>query len=665
MGNSSIELQHTSNSIWESKYQLKDMQGGIIDKSIDDTFDRVATALAECENDPDKWKEKFKWALEKGATPAGRIISNAGAQEFKPATSTINCVVSGTINDSMDNILYKLYEAGNTLKAGCGIGYEFSTIRPVGAFVKGAGAYTSGALSFADIYDKMCFAVASAGGRRGAQMMTFCVHHPDIEQFITAKREDGRFRQFNLSILITDEFVKAVKRDLDWKLSFPVNEEWQVSGCESLYRKFPAQDGYIENDKGEVLCKVYKTLKARDLWDLIMKSTYDFAEPGFILIDSVNKYNPLHFCEDIRATNPCGEQPLAPYGSCLLGSINLSKLVIDPFTQRSQFDMSTFIKLIRVFTRMLDNVISIHGLPLEKQVAELIRKRRHGLGYLGLGSMFSMLGIAYGSNESIKLVNEITRTLAIESFKMGVELAKEKGCAPIFNEMGVREKYVDSPYFSRLAAFEPKLRTDILENGCRFTHATSIAPTGTIALSLGNNCSNGIEPTFAHHFSRNVIVAGKKSKEKVDVFSYELLMYRNIVDSNAMPDDLPDYFSVCDTVTPEQHVDIQAAAQYWIDSSISKTINVPTGIGYDEFKDIYMYAYDNGLKGCTTFRFNPEAFQGVLVKEVDLKNTTYQFTLESGEVVTATGEQIIQYDDEYHNAANLYDAIKENYFGKL
>jgi ribonucleoside-diphosphate reductase alpha chain len=1076
-----IPFQEASIDIWDKKYRLTSKDGAPVDKTMDDTYQRVARTLADVERPAlrEQWGERFLWALRKGAIPAGRITSNAGALEHKPATSTINCTVSGLIRDSMDDILNKVHEAGLTLKAGCGIGYEFSTLRPRGAYVSGAGAYTSGPLSFMDIYDKMCFTVSSAGGRRGAQMGTFDVGHPDVMEFIKSKRENGRLRQFNLSLLITDEFMHAVRDNADWKLAFPIRQK-EFEGepadlqdtAKYTWREWPTHEGYIANAEGLVACKIYKTVPARRMWDVIMTSTYDFAEPGFILIDRVNEMNNNWFCENIRATNPCvtadtwvqtsagpqqvsdligkpfaarvdgvdhasgaegffrtatkdvvrlstaeghdlrltadhrvrrvskftrwscetewcaagelragdrvllndhregaawsgahtldegylmglligdgtmageravlsawpgeavangdalarpgvagvmiaaasaaqslasrsdfsgwheiagrgehrlrvaglsklaaalgvtqgnkvitpamertssefhrgllrglfdsdgsvqgsqakgcsvrlsqsdesvlaaaqrmllrvgvastiyrnrraagasllpngqggnslyatraqhelvisgenlvefakqvgfadtdkatrllaalasykrrmnrerftatvesvqpagvedvydvqvpgintfdanglhahncGEQPLPPYGSCLLGSVNLTRFVIDPFTNDARFDWDEYKEVVRVFTRMLDNVVEVNGLPLEGQRNEILRKRRHGMGFLGLGSTFALLGMKYGSPESVKFTEDVSREMAVAGWEAGLELAREKGPAPIMNEefevtaemlrkrpemkkdgwnVGSRvpgrllhARY--SRYMQRVAAVAPQLVDDLAQVGARFTHHTSIAPTGTISLSLANNASNGIEPSFAHHYFRNVIREGRKTKEKVDVFSFELLAYRELINRDAMPNategkgKLPDYFSTADEVTPTQHVDIQAAAQIWVDSSISKTANVPTDYNYDSFKDIYRYAHEKGLKGCTTFRFNPEAFQGVLVKEEDLKNTKYIFTLEDGSEVEVAGNEEIEYDGEMHSAANLYDALKEGYYGK-
>jgi ribonucleoside-diphosphate reductase alpha chain len=702
-----IPYQPASEEIWAQKYRLQTAEGDAVDVTLEDSFKRVARALADVEKGKKKqeeWYDKFLWALKNGAIPAGRILSNAGAGEYKSDTSTINCTVSGTITDSMSDILSKNYEAGLTLKAGCGIGYEFSTLRPRGAYVSGAGAKTSGPLSFMDIFDRTCFTVSSAGGRRGAQMATFDVSHPDVLDFIRVKREAGRLRQFNLSLLISEDFIQAVRNDKTWPLVFPIrqgspesqkldmNDDTQVQ-----WRDWPCNEGYVTDDRGLVACKIYRRVPARQIWNAIMSSTYDFAEPGFILIDKVNEMNNNWFCETIRATNPCGEQPLPPYGSCLLGSVNLTNFVVDAFTEKARFDWDKYRKVVSIFSRLLDNVVEVNGLPLEKQQHEIRHKRRHGMGFLGLGSTMAMLRIKYGSPESVQLTDDISRELALTGWRTALELAREKGPAPIMDEefdvtpamlrhrpemekdgyqVGdkvkgsiLHAKY--SRYMQRIAEVDPELVTELAKTGARYTHHSSIAPTGTISLSIANNASNGIEPTFAHHYIRNVIKEGKKSKEKMDVYSFELLAYRTLVNPDAMPfsqdpaQQLPDYFISADDVLPEQHVDIQAAAQKWVDSSISKTINVPTDIAYERFKDIYMYAYERGLKGCTTFRFNPEAFQGVLVKENDLENTTYRFTLEDGTVIEAKGNEEVFYDGEMHTAANLYDALKEGYYGKL
>ncbi len=698
-------LQAAARETWARKYCLYDSIGAPLEHSVDDTLQRVATALAGVEATKPlqtEWRERFLWALRQGAIPAGRILANAGASAYKPQTSTINCTVSGTIADSMDDILGKLHEAGLTLKAGAGIGYEFSTLRPRGSYVAGAGAHTSGPLSFMDIFDRMCFTIASAGGRRGAQMATFDVAHPDVMAAIAAKREDGRLRQFNLSLLITQDFMEAVKTDRRWPLVFPVTAA-EVAALNLtlddpdhvVWREWPLADGYVARADGTVACRVHQQLPAREVFDAIMRSTYDFAEPGFILIDRYNELNNNWFCESIRATNPCGEQGLPPYGACLLGSLNLTCFIEDPFASTARFAWQRFREVTAIFTRMLDNVVEINALPLAAQREELRRKRRHGMGFLGLGSALALLKIPYGSPAAIAFTAEVSRELALVGWHTALSLAEEKGPAPILDEMftltarhltqrpelaedGYRvgdsvpgrvlhARY--SRYLQKIADEAPELVSKLVAVGARFTHHSSIAPTGTIALSLANNASNGIEPTYAHRYVRNVITRGKNAKEHMEVLSYEALAYREFLrhkglsEVDAANTALPEYFSSADEVTPTQHIAMQAAAQPWIDSSISKTINVPADIPYADFKNIYLEAYAQGLKGCTTFRFNPAAFQGVLVKPEDLARTRYRFTLADGSVVEARGDEEIDYQGELQSAANLYDALKEGYFG--
>lgn len=1052
-----LPLQEASSVILHDKRLLPG-------ETHEDMRKRISKTLAKLEKDPEYWEKEFDWVL-KYAFPGGRISSNVGAEHVKTKVSLINCTVSRTIEDSMQGIMEAATEAAITLKAGCGIGYDFTTIRPNGALVNGAGAYTNGVLPFMDIFDSVCKTVSSAGGRRGAQMGVLDVCHPDIEAFITAKREDGRLRAFNLSVLISQDFIDAVINDQEWKLIFPAFKS-ELDHSEIIYKRWPLYDEkYTLNDKEETACRVYRTIKAKKLWDLIMTSTYEFSDPGFLLIDEINKMNPLWFDENIRSTNPCvtgdtwvhtsngphqvndligkqtivrvngfdystsidgffktgvkqtlkiktnkgyelrltdnhlvkcivntetgitekwieagkltsgtviklsdhrmntswegrgteeegyilglligdgtinhehatlsvwtvpnvvngsptgyggydvinyacecirkitgnqdikgfyeivgrnehriklkaiselanaygitrgnkivtpliektssfftrgflrglfdadgtiqdtqqkgvnirlsqsdletlksvqrmllrfgivstiyenrrkagicvlpnnkdgyseynckaqhelvisnsnlfyylnhvgfndtekldrlmhtlasymrtpneerfvdtiesveldtiedvydvqvpginsfdangivahncGEQPLPPYGACLLGSINLASMVQNPFSFNASFDYEILKKVVKVFSRMLDNVVEINGLPLPEQRVEINRKRRHGMGYLGLGSAMTMMGIKYGSKESVEFTDRVTKILTMESWRAGLELAKEKGCAPILKEIfTITHEMVEkqpklleegykigdklpgrvlharfSNYMKKIADEDNNLVEELEKYGSRFTHATSIAPTGTMAAGEGNNASNGIEPSFAHGYIRNMIVPGKKTKESLIMMSYEMLAYKTWVDNNVDPLNPPKWFdNTTSEVSPKSHIDVQAAAQYWVDSSISKTTNVPVDYPFEDFKDIYFYGIEKGLKGCTTFRFNPKVHQGVLVKQDNLENTTYTFELEDGTKITAKGNDIIIYDGERHTAANLFDALKENRYGR-
>ena len=434
-------LQPIAFRTWYDKYALKDKTGAAVDLSIKDNIDRVAQALAEIEeSDTTYWQKLFKETMLRGAMPAGRIMANAGATAHKPGSSVINCVVSGTIKDNMRSIMEHLSRGAISLKADCGIGYEFSTLRPRGTRVHGAGASSSGPVSFMDTYSSMAGTISSAGGRRGAQMATFDVGHPDIEEFINAKRTRGRLRHFNLSVLITNEFLTHVEKDKDWALAFPITknqcekESIDLNGENTVYRDWPEDDQYITNAQGKTACKVYSTVPAMELWEKIVQSNYEFDEPGYILIDRVNQYNNLWFCEDIRTSNPCGEQMLQPNGACLLGSIILSKLVKQPFTQRADFDFDSLKEITTIFSRMLDNVVDIANLPLTEQTHELKRKRRHGMGFLALDTAYIMMGMEYGSEAAIILEEEILKTMFLAGLETGVALAKEKGAAPIMSE---------------------------------------------------------------------------------------------------------------------------------------------------------------------------------------------------------------------------------------
>lgn len=543
--------------IWDMKYRMKDAEGQAVDASVEDSWRRVARDLARVEAEPTKWEEKFYSALEDFKyLPAGRILAGAGTGR---AVTLFNCFVMGTVPDSMAGIFDMLKEAALTMQQGGGIGYDFSTIRPRGAVVKGVAADASGPLSFMDVWDAMCRTIMSAGSRRGAMMATMRCDHPDVEQFIVAKQDSARLRMFNLSVLITDDFMEAVRADGPWELKF---------------------DG-----------RVYSTVQARDLWNKIMKATYDFAEPGVIFIDRINKANNLNYVETIAATNPCGEQPLPPYGACLLGSINLARLVTNPFTDAAQLDPEALDDLVRTAVRMMDNVVDASKFPLEAQAEEARNKRRIGLGVTGLADALLMLGLRYGADDAVAQTRAWMKAIARSAYLASVDLAKEKGAFPLFDA----KKYLASGFMSKM---DKDVRDAIAKHGIRNALLTSIAPTGTISLYAGN-VSSGIEPVFAYAYTRKVLQKdGSRTEE--EVVDYAVQMWRDLKGDAA----LPDYFVNAQTLAPKDHVAMQAAAQEWVDSSISKTINCPEDISFEEFKDVYLAAWDLGCKGCTTYRPN-------------------------------------------------------------
>ena len=543
--------------IWDMKYRFKEADGTPIDASVEDTWRRIARSLAAVENDPEHWEGVFYNALEDFKyLPAGRITAGAGTAR---SVTLFNCFVMGTVPDSMAGIFDMLKEAALTMQQGGGIGYDFSTIRPKGADVKGVAADASGPLSFMDVWDAMCRTIMSAGSRRGAMMATMRCDHPDVENFVTAKSDPARLRNFNVSVLVTDDFMAAVKADKPWDLVF--------GG------------------------KVYRTIQARDLWNKIMRSTYDYAEPGVIFIDRINAMNNLAYCETIAATNPCGEQPLPPYGACLLGSINLARLVKDAFTEDAHLDETALNDLVATAVRMMDNVVDASRFPLEEQRQEAQNKRRIGLGVTGLADALLMVGERYGSDEAAALTSRWLKAIARASYLASAALAKEKGAFPLFEA----DAFLAS---GAMQAMDEDVRDAIRENGIRNALLTSIAPTGTISLYAGN-VSSGIEPVFAYAYTRKVLQKdGSRTEE--EVVDYAVQMWRDKFGDT----DLPDYFVNAQTLSPSDHVKMQAAAQEWIDSSISKTINVPEDIDFEAFKNVYMQAYETGCKGCTTYRPN-------------------------------------------------------------
>jgi len=558
--------------IWDMKYRLKGRDGKVMDESVEDTWRRIARALAKGDDDPKAREGEFYNALQDFKfLPAGRITAGAGTGR---AVTLFNCFVMGTIPDDMGGIFDMLKEAALTMQQGGGIGYDFSTIRPKGADVKGVSADASGPISFMDVWDAMCRTIMSAGSRRGAMMAVMRCDHPDIQDFISAKRDPARLRMFNLSVLVTDDFMQAVKDDGPWDLKF--------------------------NDT------VYHTLNARDLWNQIIQSTYDFAEPGVIFIDRINAMNNLSYCETIAATNPCGEQPLPPYGACLLGSVNLARLVANPFEENAQLDETALDDLVRTAVRMMDNVIDTSRFPLEAQAQEAQAKRRIGLGVTGLADALLMVGLRYGSDRAAQQTEDWMKQIARAAYLASVDLAREKGAFPLFDA----DKYLAS---GTMRLMDNDVRDAIRKHGIRNALLTSIAPTGTISLYAGN-VSSGIEPVFAYAYTRKVLQNdGTRSEE--EVVDYAVQLWREKFGDA----ELPDYFVNAQTLAPLDHVKMQAAAQKWVDSSISKTINCPEDISFGDFQDVYMQAWDSGCKGCTTYRPNDVTGSVLTVSETSDK----------------------------------------------
>jgi len=562
-----------SQQIWDMKYRLKDAAGGAVDRTIEDSWRRVATTLAAPEKDPALWAERFYEAMaDFKFLPAGRILAGAGT---KRNVTLFNCFVMGTIPDDMRGIFENLLEAALTMQQGGGIGYDFSTLRPKGAPVKGVGADASGPLTFMDVWDAMCRTIMSAGHRRGAMMATMRCDHPDIEAFIEAKREAGRLRMFNLSVLVTDAFMTALKEDAPWELKF--------GGT------------------------TFKVLRARDLWDKIMRATYAYAEPGVIFIDRINRRNNLHYCELISATNPCGEEPLPPYGACLLGSVNLAALVREPFTEQARLDMAELEQLVPVAVRLMDNVVDVSGFPLPAQTAEAKAKRRIGLGVTGLADALIMCGARYGSSAAVALTEVWMKAIQRAAYLASAALAAEKGSFPLYD----RDKFMAG---ENVAALDEDVRARIAAQGMRNGTLTAIAPTGTISL-FADNVSSGLEPVFSFKYTRNVLMPdGSRVSEEVTDYAYR--QFRRIKGETAP---LPEAFVDAQQLTPGDHVIMQAAVQKYIDASISKTINCPADLPFDAFKDVYMQAYELGCKGCTTYR--PNEITGAVLEVKDAKKT--------------------------------------------
>jgi len=555
-------LAAISRQIWSDKYRFKDGDGTPVDQTVEDTWRRIARALAAVETQPELWEGRFYQALEDFKfLPAGRIVAGAGTGR---RVTLFNCFVMGDIEDDLGSIFSHLREAALTMQQGGGIGYDFSTLRPKGAVVRGVSADASGPLSFMDVWDSMCRTIMSAGSRRGAMMATMRCDHPDIEAFIAAKREPGRLRNFNLSVLVTDAFMAAVDAGADWPLVF--------AG------------------------QTYRTIKAQALWDSIMRATYDYAEPGVLFIDRINARNNLYYCEAIHSTNPCAEQPLPPYGACLLGSVNLARLVRDPFTPAAHLDEAALAELVGTAVRMMDNTINASGFPLEEQRQEAYAKRRIGLGLTGLADALMMVGQRYGSDQAAETAGRWAGLVSRAAYLTSADLAAEKGAFPLFD----RDAYMAGESIRDL---DPDVQASIARQGIRNALLTSIAPTGTISL-LADNVSSGIEPVFAHSYTRKVTERdGSKREELVE--DYAVRLYRTRFGADAI---LPDTFVTAQTLTPAEHIKMQAALQRHVDSAISKTVNVPEDIDFESFQQVYKDAYRQGCKGCTTYR--PNAITG-------------------------------------------------------
>ncbi len=564
MNDMSVFAAPIAETIWDLKYRFKDVDGTPHDQSIQDTWRRVARALSAPEKDPAKWEHEFYSALEGFKfLPAGRILAGAGT---KRQVTLFNCFVMGQVPDSIEGIFDALKEAAQTMQQGGGIGYDFSTLRPRGAKVDGVGADASGPLSFMDVWDAMCRTIMSAGSRRGAMMGVLRCDHPDILEFIAAKADPARLRMFNMSVLITDAFMAALQADDPWALVF---------------------DG-----------KTYDRLPARALWAKIMQATYDVAEPGVIFVDRINQTNNLRYCETIAATNPCGEQPLPPYGACLLGSVNLARLVQHPFDAQAGIDLPALERLVAVAVRMLDNVIDVSGFPLAAQAAEARAKRRIGLGVTGLADALLMVGLRYGSAEAARQTEHWLQAIARAAYLASANLAREKGAFPLFERAPMLDCKI-------VQALGPEVTKAIAADGLRNAVLTSVAPTGTISL-LAGNVSSGVEPIFADRYHRKLMQpAGERSD--TEVLDYAVQMWRKL--RGDVP--LPDYFVDAQTLTPQEHIAMQAAAQTWVDASISKTINCPADIAFTAFKDVYWQAWMQGCKGCTTYR--PNATTGAVL----------------------------------------------------
>ncbi|MDH5648816.1 MAG: adenosylcobalamin-dependent ribonucleoside-diphosphate reductase [Gammaproteobacteria bacterium] len=571
-----------SRHIWETKYRYLDDEGNG-DQSIEDTWMRVAHALAGVEiQDSATWQQRFFDILRDFRfLPGGRILAGAGTGK---QVTLFNCFVMGTIEDSLDGIFDALKQGALTMQQGGGIGYDFSSLRPAGLPAHHVGGIASGPVSFMRIWDSMCATLLSTGARRGAMMACLRCDHPDIETFVDAKRDARELRHFNLSILVTDDFMRAVHEDDDWPLVFPL-AAGEFTGDTVVMRQWSGQ-------RQEVACRVLKTIKARSLWDRIMRATYDYAEPGVLFIDIINRRNNLGYCEVISATNPCGEIPLPPYGACDLGSINLGQFIKQPFSKNAHLDNEALIETVRIATRLLDNVIDLSLFPLPAQQTRAQQTRRIGLGITGLADALIMLGHRYGDPQSLKQAGNIMRDVCHNAYRSSIDLAKEKGAFPLLD----KTKYLKQPFIQSLPE---DIRQGIAQHGIRNSHLTAIAPAGTISL-LANNISSGVEPVFSFQHHRKILEANGEYRS----YSLEDAAWR-LWQAQQREAPLPEHFVDITTLSPEDHINMEAALLPYVDNAISKTINVPRDYPFEKFLSLYQIAYDKKLKGCTTFRENP------------------------------------------------------------
>ncbi len=584
--------QDITKDVWSEKYR----SGDELDPMA--SFARICDGVYK--NDTLEHKDQALIAMKLGLwMPAGRIQAGAGTKKH---VTLMNCYVNSTLDDSMEGIFKGLTHNALTLRMGGGMGTDFSPLRPeFGRLGRlGDGVYASGPISFMNVWDASCTTIMSAGYRRGAMMGTLIDSHPDLPRFLRAKTAKGTLTQFNISILISDAFMDAVRHGEDWDLYFkepPTNKD---------------AIGTFEDDDGTKQY-IYERWDARELWDLIIRTTYEFSEPGVIFIDRINDMNNLQYCEDIHCTNPCGEQPLPPHGCCLLGAINLARLVLNPFRvegslgngEGPKFDFDTLKAVVHIGVRFMDNVIDITKYPLPEQKAEELAKRRIGLGISGLADAMAQLGVRYGSTDSEAFTRRVMRTIAIEAYTASAELAKERGSFPLYDA----EKFTARPFIKKLPAGVQGL---IAANGLRNGVLLTIAPTGTTSLLYGD-ISSGLEPVFRYRGKRNVL-QGDGSRKAYDTENYGYRLYQSIHGTCA-PHELPDHMVSTDKLSVSDHIRIQAAAQEWVDASVSKTINCPEDLGFEEFMDVYNLAYDLGCKGCTTYR--PSSIRGSVLEDAD------------------------------------------------